>query len=58
MGAEFVVVIGMIWATRLVASEDWIAANQSWPTTLWATNAPISAAILAARSSGWAPALR
>lgn len=47
VGAEFVVVIGMIWSTRLVASDDWIAANQSWPTTLWATNAPISAAILA-----------
>ncbi|CAJ1583077.1 MacS family sensor histidine kinase [[Mycobacterium] wendilense] len=47
VGAEFLVVIGLIWSTHLVASDAWIQANQSWPTTLWATNAPISAAILA-----------
>ncbi len=44
--AEFVVVAGLIWSTHLVASAEWIAANQSWPTTLWATNVTISAAIL------------
>ncbi|CAJ1504071.1 MacS family sensor histidine kinase [[Mycobacterium] burgundiense] len=44
--AEFLVVILLIWSTHLVAAPEWIAANQSWPTTLWATNAPISAAIL------------
>jgi len=32
--------------TGFVASDQWVAANQSWPTTLWATNATISAAIL------------
>ncbi len=44
--AEFVVVLALIWSTHLVASEQWVAANQSWPTTLWATNVTISAAIL------------
>ncbi|MDT0478463.1 hypothetical protein RM863_40805, partial [Streptomyces sp. DSM 41014] len=32
-------------STELVASDHWIADNQSWPTTLWATNATISAAL-------------
>jgi signal transduction histidine kinase len=43
---ELGVVVAMIWATHLVASDEWIAANQSWPTTLWATNITLSAAIL------------
>lgn len=46
VAAEFFVVIALIWSTHLVASPEWIAANQSWPTTLWATNVTISAAIL------------
>jgi len=45
--AEFVVVALLMLATRLVAAPDWIADHQSLPTTLWATNATISAAILA-----------
>jgi signal transduction histidine kinase len=44
--AELAVVVGLIATTGLVASGQWIADNQSWPTTLWATNATISAAIL------------
>lgn len=44
--AEIAIVAVLIQSTRLVASDEWIAANQSWPTTLWATNATISAAIL------------
>jgi signal transduction histidine kinase len=43
---ELVVVCALILSTELVASDRWIADNQSWPTTLWATNATISAAIL------------
>ena len=42
--AEFVVVALLMFSTHLVASDEWVAANQSWPTTLWATNATISAA--------------
>ncbi|WP_454790141.1 MacS family sensor histidine kinase [Mycolicibacterium lutetiense] len=43
--AEIVVVLALMLSTELVASEHWIADNQSWPTTLWATNATISAAL-------------
>lgn len=43
---ELAVVCALILSTELVASAQWIADNQSWPTTLWATNATISAAIL------------
>lgn len=44
--AEIVVVLVLILSTELVASQQWALDNQSWPTTLWATNATISAAIL------------
>jgi signal transduction histidine kinase len=44
--AELVVVVALVLSTGFVASDQWVAANQSWPTTLWATNATISAAIL------------
>lgn len=43
--AEVVIVVALILSTELVASEQWALNNQSWPTTLWATNATISAAI-------------
>lgn len=43
--AELVVVVALMLSTELVASEQWIADNQSWPTTLWATNATISVAL-------------
>jgi signal transduction histidine kinase len=44
--AELVVVAALVLSTFYVASEQWALNNQSWPTTLWATNATISAAIL------------
>lgn len=43
---ELVVVVALVLSTGFVASDQWVAANQSWPTTLWATNATISSAIL------------
>ncbi|MBU8822290.1 MacS family sensor histidine kinase [Mycolicibacterium goodii] len=43
--AELVVVVALMLSTELVASDQWVADNQSWPTTLWATNATISAAL-------------
>ena len=43
--AEVVIVVALVLSTYLIASPGWIAGNQSWPTTLWATNATISAAI-------------
>ena len=43
--AEIVVVVVLMLSTEWVATDQWIADNQSWPTTLWATNATISAAL-------------
>ncbi|MUM05551.1 sensor histidine kinase [Mycobacterium sp. CBMA 213] len=43
--AEVLVAVLLVLSTDLVASPAWIAGNQSWPTTLWATNATLSAAI-------------
>jgi len=44
--AEIVVVTTLMLSTEFIASDQWALDNQSWPTTLWATNATISAAIL------------
>jgi signal transduction histidine kinase len=44
--AEIVVVVALVLSTEVIASDQWVADNQSWPTTLWATNATISAAII------------
>lgn len=44
--AEIAVVLALVLSTKLVASDRWTLDNQSLPTTLWATNATISAAIL------------
>lgn len=44
--AEIVVVVALMLSTEVVAADQWVLDNQSWPTTLWATNAVISAAIL------------
>lgn len=44
--ADQLVVIGLMASTRLVAEYDWYSTHQTLPTTLWATNAVISAAIL------------
>ncbi|HET6736770.1 MacS family sensor histidine kinase [Mycobacterium sp.] len=45
--AELAVVVALMLSTEFVASDQWALDNQTWPTTLWATNATISAAILA-----------
>lgn len=50
--AEIGVVVALMMSTALVADDRWVADNQSWPTTLWATNAVISAAILRGPVSG------
>ncbi|OHV03095.1 MacS family sensor histidine kinase [Mycobacterium talmoniae] len=43
--AELAVVVALVLSTDVVASRAWALSNQSWPTTLWATNATVSAAI-------------
>jgi signal transduction histidine kinase len=50
--AEIAVVVALILSTEFVASDLWALDNQSWPTTLWATNATISAAILSGPIAG------
>lgn len=45
VGAEAAVMAAFVLSTVLVASDQWMQDNQSWPTTLWATNVTISAAI-------------
>jgi hypothetical protein len=50
--AEIVIVVALMWSNRIVASTQWAAANQTWPTTLWATNPTISAALEFGPESG------
>ena len=57
VGAELAVVVSLVLSTELVASDRWVLDNQSWPTTLWATNATISAAILLGPVGGMAAGL-
>ena len=46
VGAELVIACALMLSTSYVASESWALNNQTWPTTLWATNSVISAALL------------
>ena len=50
--AEIAVVVALVLSTEFVASDQWALDNQSWPTTLWATNATISVAILSGPIAG------
>ncbi|CAM4251023.1 Signal transduction histidine kinase [Mycobacterium basiliense] len=43
--AETTVVVLLMLSTKTLASGQWALDNQTWPTTLWATNATISAAL-------------
>ncbi len=43
--AEILVVLLLMWSNRVIADPHWAAENQTWPTTLWATNPTISAAL-------------
>jgi signal transduction histidine kinase len=43
--AEIVMVILLVGSNKVVASAHWASENQTWPTTLWASNPTISAAI-------------
>ncbi len=42
---ELLVAVALMLSTEVVASRAWVADNQTWPTTLWASNATISAAL-------------
>jgi signal transduction histidine kinase len=43
--AELVVVLALMLSTEVIASGQWAHNNQTWPTTLWVSNATISAAL-------------
>lgn len=43
--AEIVIVVLLMSSNTIVADPHWAAENQTWPTTLWASNPTISAAI-------------
>ena len=46
VGTELVIACALMLSTSYVAGAEWAWNNQTWPTTLWATNAVISVAIL------------
>lgn len=50
--ADQIIVVALMASTRLVADYDWYSTRQTLPTTLWATNAVISAAILLGPKGG------
>ncbi|OBK21456.1 ATP-binding protein [Mycobacterium asiaticum] len=50
--AELVVVVALMLSTEVVATGQWAHNNQTWPTTLWASNATISAALLFGPTGG------
>jgi signal transduction histidine kinase len=43
--AEIVIAVGLMGSNKVVTTAHWAAENQTWPTTLWASNPTISAAI-------------
>ena len=46
VAGEITVVVALMLSTMWVADDEWALGNQTWPTTLWATNSMISAALL------------
>ncbi len=46
VASELVTSAAMMLSTSLVADAEWIAHNQTWPTTLWMASAVLSAALL------------
>lgn len=53
---EIIVVVALMLSTDVVASRQWELDNQSWPTTLWASNATVSAALQFGSTGGMATA--
>ncbi len=57
VAGEITVVVALMLSTMWVADDQWALGNQTWPTTLWATNSMISAALLWGPWSGIETAL-
>ncbi|WP_341268002.1 MacS family sensor histidine kinase [Gordonia malaquae] len=57
VAVEVAVSAGMMLSTPFVTDNDWISHNQTWPTTLWMTNAALSTAVIGGTLWGAAAAL-
>ncbi|GEE00136.1 ATP-binding protein [Gordonia spumicola] len=57
VAVEVAVSAAMMMSTSFVADGSWISANQTWPTTLWMTNAALSTAVIGGTLWGAAAAL-
>ncbi|QDQ96930.1 MacS family sensor histidine kinase [Tomitella fengzijianii] len=57
VSGELAVSAAMMLSTSLVADKDWIAHNQTWPTTLWMASAVLSAALVGGARAGFAGAV-
>ncbi len=57
VASELVTSAAMMLSTSLVADAEWIAHNQTWPTTLWMASAVLSAALLGGARWGLAGAV-
>src|SRR5699024_8461536 len=57
VSAELAVSAAMMLSTSYVADKEWIAHNQTWPTTLWMASAVLSAALAGGARWGLAGAV-
>ncbi len=57
VAAELAVSAAMMLSTSYVADTEWIAHNQTWPTTLWMAGAVLSAALVGGARGGLAGAV-
>ena len=57
VAVEVAVSAGMMLSTSYVADASWISQNQTWPTTLWMTNAVLSTAVIGGTLWGAAAAV-
>ncbi|MFT3660296.1 MAG: DUF5931 domain-containing protein [Gordonia sp. (in: high G+C Gram-positive bacteria)] len=52
VAAETALFLAAMLSTLLVAGPEWVENNQTWPTTLWASSALLSAALLGGAWTG------
>ncbi|GAA3954301.1 MacS family sensor histidine kinase [Gordonia caeni] len=52
VGVELAMFMAAMLSTFYVADADWIANNQTWPTTLWCSSALLSAAVMGGAWTG------
>lgn len=52
VAGELALFVAAMLSTLYVAGPEWIAGNQSWPTTLWCSSAVLSAALMGGACTG------